>query len=182
MNWIDILIVVTVAGFVFAAYAAGLIREVVTLVAAILGIVIAGQLYDDLATDVLVFMNDEDAAEAISFLTLVGAVYLFGQIVAFMLSKTASLLMLGWADHIGGAAFGFLKGLIVAQVLLIVFAAYPGLKLDDDIAGSELAPYFLEDVDVILWVLPDNFDSRIDQFTAPETAASTLARRLVDPS
>ena len=91
MNWIDILIVVTVVGFVFAAYAAGLIREGVTLVAAILGIVIAGQLYDNLAADILVFMDDEDAADAISFLILVGAVYLFGQIVAFMLSKTASL-------------------------------------------------------------------------------------------
>ena len=168
MNWIDILIVVTVAGFVLAAYASGLIREVVTLVAAILGIVIAGQLYDDLATDVLVFMDDENAAEAISFLILVGAVYLFGQIVAFMLSKMASLLMLGWADKIGGAAFGFMKGLLVVQVLLIIFAAYPSLSLDDDIAGSELAPYFLEDVDILLWVLPDNFDNRIDQFTAPE--------------
>ena len=76
--------------------------------------------------------------------------------------------MLGWADHIGGAAFGFLKGLIVAQVVLIIFAAYPSLNVDDDIAGSELAPYFVEDVDVLLWILPDNFDSRIDQFTAPE--------------
>jgi membrane protein required for colicin V production len=168
MNWIDILIVVTVAGFVLAAYAAGFIREVVTLVAAILGIIIAGFFYDDLAADVLVFMDDEDAAEAISFLILVGAVYLFGQIVAIMLSKTASLLMLGWADHAGGAAFGFLKGLIVVQILLIIFAAYPSLKLDGAIANSEVAPYFLEDLDILLWVLPDNFDSRIDQFTAQE--------------
>jgi membrane protein required for colicin V production len=168
MNWIDILIVVTIAGIVLGAYAAGLIREVVTLVAAIVGIVIAGALYDDLAADVLVFMDDEDAAEAISFLILVGAVYLFGQIIAILLSRTASLLMLGWADKIGGAAFGVIKGLIVVQALLIIFAAYPSLGLDDQIAGSELAPYFLEDVDFLLWVLPDNFDSRIDQFTAPE--------------
>ena len=168
MNWIDILIVVTVAGFVLGAYAAGLIREVVTLVAAILGIVIAGFFYDDLAADVLVFMDDEDAAEAISFLILVGAVYLFGQIVAILLSKMASLLMLGWADKIGGAAFGVIKGLLVVQVLLIIFAGYPSLGLDDAIAGSELAPYFLDDVDILLWVLPDNFDNRIDQFIAPE--------------
>ena len=168
MNWLDFLIILAIVGFVVTAYTAGLIREIVTLVAAIAGIVIAGFLYDDLAEDVLVFMDDEDAAQAISFLVLAGAVYLFGQIVAIMLSKTASLLMLGWADHIGGAAFGFIKGLIVVQVLLIIFAAYPSLKLDDAIAGSELAPYFLEDVDILLWVLPDNFDSRIDQFIAPE--------------
>jgi membrane protein required for colicin V production len=168
MNWLDFAIIFTVAGFVIAAYLAGLIREVVTLVAALLGIVIAGLLYDDLAADVLVFMDDEDGAQAVAFLVLIGAVYLFGQIVAFMLSKTASLLMLGWADHIGGAFFGVLKGLLVVQALVIIFAAYPSLGLDDAVASSELAPYFIDDVDVLLWVLPDNFDSRIDRFLAPE--------------
>jgi membrane protein required for colicin V production len=173
MNWLDPVIILVIIGFVIAAYLAGLIREAVTLVAAILGIVIAGFLYDDLAADVLVFMDDEDAAQAISFMILVGAVYLFGQIVALLLSRTASLLMLGWADHIGGAFFGFLKGLIVVQALLILFAAYPTLGLDDAVSASELAPYFIDDVDFLLWVLPDNFDSRIDRFNAPEPPPAT---------
>jgi len=168
MNWLDIVIVLVVIGFVITAYMAGLIREVVTLVAAVAGIVVAGLLYDNLAADVLVFMDDADAAEAISFLILAGAVYLFGQIVAIMLSKMASLLMLGWANRAGGAVFGVLKGLLVVQALLIILAAYPSLHLDDAVAGSELAPYFLDDVDVLLWVLPDNFDDRIDGFLAPE--------------
>ena len=171
MTWLDFAIIFVIIGFVVGAYAAGLIREAVTLVAAILGIVVAGLLYDDLAADILVFMNDEDAAQAISFLILVGAVYLFGQIVALMLSRTASLLMLGWADHAGGAVFGFLKGLIVVQALLIVLAAYPSLGMKDAVAGSQLAPYFVDDVDILLWVLPDNFDSRIERFLAPQPSS-----------
>jgi len=163
MNWLDFAIIFVLIGFVAAAYAAGLIREAVTLVAAILGIIIAGLLYDDLAADILVFMDDEDAAQAISFLILVGAVYLFGQIV----------LMLGWADHAGGAVFGFLKGLLVVQALLIVLAAYPSLGMEDAVAGSQLAPYFVDDVDVLLWVLPDNFDSRIERFLAPQPPQSS---------
>ena len=172
MNWLDFAIIFVLIGFVASAYAAGLIREAVTLVAAILGIIIAGLLYDDLAADILVFMDDEDAAQAISFLILVGAVYLFGQIVALMLSRTASLLMLGWADHAGGAVFGFLKGLIVVQALLIVLAGYPSLGMEDAVASSQLAPYFVDDVDVLLWVLPDNFDSRIERFLAPQPPSS----------
>ena len=171
MNWLDFAIIFVIIGFVVGAYAAGLIREAVTLVAAILGIVVAGLLYDNLAADILVFMNDEDAAQAISFLILVGAVYLFGQIIALMLSRTASLLMLGWADHAGGAVFGFLKGLIVVQALLIVLAAYPSLGMKDAVAGSQLAPYFVDDVDILLWVLPDNFDSRIERFLAPQPSS-----------
>ncbi len=147
MNWLDFAIIFVLIGFVAAAYAAGLIREAV--------------------------MDDEDAAQAISFLILVGAVYMFGQIIALMLSRTASLLMLGWADRAGGAVFGFLKGLLVVQALLIVLAAYPSLGMEDAVAGSQLAPYFVDDVDVLLWVLPDNFDSRIERFLAPQPPQSS---------
>ena len=66
----------------------------------------------------------------------------------------STLMMLGWADHIGGAFFGLLKGLIVVQILLILFAAYPNWKLDKAIRGSEIAPYFIDDVSILLHVLP----------------------------
>ncbi len=164
MNWLDFVIILVVIGFVAAAYSAGLIREVVTLVAVLLGIVIAGALYNKLAKDVLVFLSDEDAARAISFLILFGAVYLFGQIMAYILKTGASLVMLGWADHIGGAVFGLFKGLLVVQVLLVLFAAYPSLKLDGAIEDSHLGGYFVDDVPFALQIMPGDFDTRIDRF------------------
>ncbi len=166
MNWLDFVIIVVVIGFVIAAYSAGLIREVVTLVASIAGIVIAGLLYDKLARDVLVFLDDENVALAVSFLVLFASVYLFGQIVAYTLKRGASLLMLGWADHLGGAAFGLLKGLIVVELLLIVFAAYPQLGLDNAVSGSTLAPLFVDDASVVLKILPHDFDHRVNTFLA----------------
>lgn len=167
MNWLDIVIVVIILGFALSAFNAGLIREVVTLAAVFLGVIIAGLLYDDLATDVLVFIGNEDAALVISFLILFGAVYLSGQIAAYVLKRTASLLMLGWADRLGGAAFGLIKGLLLVQVLLILFAAYPQLHLDDAIDDSTLAPVFLDDVPVLLHVLPGEFGDRVDRFLSP---------------
>lgn len=167
MNWLDFAIILIVVGFVAAAYSAGLIREVITLLSVIAGIIIAGQLYDNLTADLLVFMDDSDAADAISFLVLFGAVYLFGQILAYTLKTGASLLMLGRANHIGGALFGLMKGLIVVEVLLIIFAGYPELELDGAVGRSELASYFVKDVDWVQWILPDNFDERVDAFLAP---------------
>jgi uncharacterized membrane protein required for colicin V production len=73
-------------------------------------------------------------------------------------------------DHIGGAFFGLLKGLIVVQILLILFAAYPSLKLRDAIAGSELAPYFIDDASFLLVILPGEFEDRIDEFLLPQPA------------
>jgi membrane protein required for colicin V production len=162
MNWLDFAIIAVVASFVLVAYSAGLIREVVTLVAIISGIVIAGVLYDDLAADVLVFIKNRDVGLAASFLILFGSVYLLGLITAYTLKKGASLLMLGWADRVGGAFFGFVKGLVLVEVLLLVFAAYPGLGLDSAVDGSTLAPFFVDDVDVVLNLLPPDFDQRVD--------------------
>ncbi len=164
MNWLDILIIISLVGFTGAAYSAGLIREIVTLIAVIAGIVIAGTLYDDLAGDVLVFINNDSAAEAVSFLVLFGAVYIFGQIAAYMLKTGASLLMLGLWDKLGGAAFGLIKGLFIVQVLLLVFAAYPSLGLEGAVEGSELARYFVDDFSLLLNLLPQEFEDRIDAF------------------
>ncbi len=167
MNWLDFAIIIFILGFVLSAYSAGLIREAITLAAAIVGIVVAGLLYDDFATEILTFIDDQDTASVVAFLILSGAVYLMGQILAYVLKKAASLMMLGWADHIGGAVFGLFKGLIVVQILLILFAAYPSLKLDRAIHNSQLAPYFIDDVSILLHVLPGEFGDRIDQFLAP---------------
>jgi membrane protein required for colicin V production len=166
MNWLDIAIIVVVASFVLAAYSAGMIREGVTLIAIIAGTVIAGILYDNLAADVLVFIDNRDVGLAVSFLILFASVYLFGMITAYTLKKVSSLLTLGWADHVGGAFFGFVKGLVLVEVLLLVFVAYPGLGLESAVHGSALAPIFVDDVDVVLNLLPGDFDQRVDTYLA----------------
>ncbi len=163
MNWLDVVIVLVVVAFVVMAFRAGLVREVVTLLSVIAGIVLGGLFYDNLARDIFVFL-DEGTAGAVAFLMIFGCTYLFGQIVAYTLRATVSLLMLGWADRVGGAFFGLLKGLLVVEVLLIILAGYPGLGLDGAVADSAIAPLFVEDVDVVLWILPANFENRVDAF------------------
>ena len=182
MNWLDVVVIVMLLGFTFAAFRAGLIREVVTLVAVMLGIVIAGALYDDLAKDVLVFIDNEGAAEAVSFLALFGSVYLLGQIGAYILKTGAALLMLGPMDKLGGAVFGFIKGILVVQVLLIVFAAYPSLGLDDAVDNSEIARLFVDDFSFLLNILPGAFDDRIDIFLDPEATNGTPAGASPSPT
>lgn len=167
VNWLDLVIILVILGFVIAAYSAGLIREVITLVAVLAGVVIAGVLYDDLAKDVLVFLKDEEAARAIAFLVLFGAVYLFGQVSAYVLKSGAALLMLGWWDHLGGAVFGFFKGIIFVQALLIIFAGYPSLHLDSAVDDSALGRFFLDDISFLLRLLPADFRHRVDEFLAP---------------
>ena len=166
MNWLDIAIALIIVTFTISAFSSGLIREVVTLVSAVTGVVFAGLFYDDLARDVLVFIHDKDSARFFAFLALLGSVYLTGQLIAMMLKQMASFLLLGWVDKIGGAAFGFLKGLVVVEVLLILLVTFPQIGLEEEIDGSALASIFLDAVPLLLVLLPDEFERAVDAFVA----------------
>ena len=166
MNWLDIVIILIVAFFAATAFFAGLIRELVTLASAVVGIVVAGLFYDDLARDVLVFIDNKDTANIVGFLMLLGAIYLAGQLIAIMLKQVTAILLLGWADRLGGALFGLLKGLVVVEVLLILFVTYPQLGLDDAIEDSGLASVFLDAIPVLLLILPNEFEQAVDAFLA----------------
>ena len=166
MNWLDIAIVLIIAFFVTTAFSAGLIRELVTLASVVVGVIAAGLFHDDLARDVLVFIDDATAAKAIAFLVLLGAIYLAGQLIAIMLKQVAAALLLGWADRLGGALFGLVKGLVVVEVLLILFVTYPQLGLDHAIEDSGLASVFLDAASALLIILPDDFERAVDAFPA----------------
>ena len=160
MSWLDVVILGLLAWFIFSAFTAGLIREVVTIFSAVLGVVLAGLFYDRLADDIGAFIDSERAARIVAFLAIFGGIVLAGQVAAWLLKETASLLMLGTFDHLGGAAFGLVKGIVIIQVLLILGATYlPQGFLLDGISDSSLSPLFVERAPILLQVLPAEFDA-----------------------
>jgi len=162
MNWLDAVILITLIGFTFAAFRSGLIREVVTLVAVVVGVLVAGHYYDDLADDVLLFIKNDKAAKVIAFLALFGSVALLGQLAAFLMKQVVSMLLLGWVDHLAGGAFGLLKGLVLVELFLMLFATYPYLGLDKAIDGSGIAPLFLDNGPALLKLLPGEFNRAVE--------------------
>ena len=168
MNWLDALIIVAVVWFTFSAFQAGFIRETVTVVAAILGVVLAGLFYRDLADEVLLFLDDEKVAPIVAFGIIFGATALAGQMLAMVLKPTVSLLQLGIADQLAGAVFGFFKAMVFIQIFLIVFVTYPKWGLGEAIDGSFFGTLTVELVDnapLLIRVLPDEFDIGVDTFT-----------------
>jgi membrane protein required for colicin V production len=179
VSWVDLLIVGVVAFFTFRGFANGLIREIVTLLALVAGIVIAGTFYQRLSAD-LAFLIDNDRTRAlVSFLALFAGIVVLGQLLAIVMRRTASLLMLGPLDRIGGAAFGFVEAVLLVQVLLFAVAVYPpadGIAAAVD--GSRLAPLFLDTVPGANLALPSEFDNALHQLEHFRQAAAALQQRL----
>jgi membrane protein required for colicin V production len=162
MNYVDIAIVVLVAWFTFSAFSAGIIREVVAMTGVALGVVLAGLFYQDLASDVKLAVDNDNAANIIAFLVIFGACFLAGQLAGMLLKQTASLLMLGTFDHLFGAAFGFVKGMVIVEVALILFVTFPAFGLKDHIRDSMFGPMFLDSIPILLRVLPVEFRNAVD--------------------
>jgi membrane protein required for colicin V production len=162
MNWVDGVIIVVLVWFTFSAFSAGIIREIVTMTGVALGIVLAGLFYKDLASDIKLAVDNQNAANLAAFLTIFGACFLAGQLAGMLLKQTASLLMLGTFDHLLGAAFGLVKGLALAEVLLIVLVTFPAFGLKDTIRDSLFGPMFLNGIPVLLRILPVEFKNAVN--------------------
>lgn len=168
MNWLDGAIIVVVLWFIYSAFQAGFIRETVTIVGAILGVVLAGLFYKDLADDVLLFIDSETLARIVAFGIIFGATALAGQMLALVLKPTVNLLQLGIFDQLAGAVFGFAKAMVFVQIFLIVFVTYPKWGLDkaiDDSLFGSLTVEMVDKVPVLVRMLPDEFENEVDRFT-----------------
>jgi membrane protein required for colicin V production len=166
LNWLDGLIVAVIIWFTFSAFQAGFIRETVTIVAAVLGAVLAGIFYQELAEDVLLFIDNDTFARIIAFGVIFGAVALAGQMLALVLKPTVNLLQLGVFDQLAGAAFGFAKAMVFIQIFLILFVTYPKWDLDRTIDESVFGSLIIEDTAVMVKILPDEFEAQVDDFSS----------------
>jgi membrane protein required for colicin V production len=164
MNWLDAAILALVAWFTFAAFQAGFIRESVTVVAAVLGVLLAGMFYIDLADDVLLFIDSEYVARIVAFGALFAATALAGQMIALVLKPAVDFFQLGVFDQLAGAAFGFAKALVFVEVFLIVFITYPKWNLDKAIDESFIGSLLIKNTPVLVKVLPNEFEVGVNGF------------------
>lgn len=173
MHWLDLVIVAIIAWFTFSAFSAGLIREAVTAVALVAGAVLAGRYYAELSADIAFLIGDDTTRNLVSFVAIFAGIAVLGQVAAVVLRRAAALLLLGPFDRVGGALFGFAKGVLLVEVLLIAASTFPVASgLDAALDQSTLAPVFLDGIPVMLQLLPDEFGAAVDAATSAASTAS----------
>jgi membrane protein required for colicin V production len=164
LNWVDAVILATLAWFTYAAFNAGLIREVITILGAVFAVALAGLFYSDLAKDIDVAVKNSETSRLIAFAIVFGATILATQLLAIFLKQAASLLLLGLFDSLGGAVIGLIKGFIFVEIALIIGVTFQSLHLNDDINRSTLAPFFLDVLPILTRILPAEFKNAVDAF------------------
>jgi len=164
MSWIDAVIVIIFLYFIVTAFSAGFIRETIGTTAAVLGTVLAGLFYDDVADSLLSSIDSSTTASAVGFLIIFVGVTVAGQVLAMLVHPAITVLQLGIFDQILGAGFGAAKAFMIIEVLLVLFITYPRYDLDKKINDSEFATRMLDVSAPVLKILPDVFHTQVDAF------------------
>jgi len=161
MNWVDIVLAIFLVMSMFGAATQGLIRAVLSFVGLIVGIVLATNFYHELAGSVLGFISNQNIANILAFILILGIVMIIAGIVGTVLKSVIKAIQLGWVDKLGGAAFGLVMGALSAGALLAVIVKVTGTGL---ITGSVIASFLLDKFPLVLSLMPSEFDIIRDFF------------------
>jgi len=99
----------------------GLLREVVSLVSLFLSVVLAFKLAEPLGT-YLTWWQSEGVRYVAAFIIIAIAVLVVGVLVGLLLKNIAKDVGLGGLDHGLGAVFGFIRGSLVALVIVFLLS------------------------------------------------------------
>jgi len=155
MNWLDIVIIVAVAISTFLGLRMGIIKAVLSLAGVIVGVILAGRFYVPLSEQ-LAFIPGEKVAEIVAFAIILIGVMVIAAVLASLLKWAASVVMLGWVNRLGGAAFGLVLGAIFCAALLATWVKWLGAT--SIITESIVAAILLDKFPLVLALLPDEFD------------------------
>jgi membrane protein required for colicin V production len=120
----------------------GLVREIVSLVALIGGLVLAGLYYKIPAAKLAGFTRTDSIAELLGFLIIFAGCIIVGITIAAVINRFIKAASLKWIDRLLGGIFGFLRGWAISSIMVVALIAFP-LKEEEVIARSVLAPFLL---------------------------------------
>ncbi|MCL1885787.1 MAG: CvpA family protein [Dehalococcoidia bacterium] len=154
MNWLDTLILVTLAAGVIGGLTIGIVRSLVNLVGLLFGIFLAGRCYETVG-HWLVFIDNTSVANTVGFVLIVLVVMIIAGIICALLRKWMSTVFLGCLDRLLGGIVGLFIGAMSWGALLVLWVEYFN---NDAVSSSLVAEFLLDKFPLVMTLLPSNFD------------------------
>jgi membrane protein required for colicin V production len=121
INFLDLILIVPLLLFALNGYKKGLIIEITTLVALLLGIY-AALFFSGFAAEMLkdTFNVSQQYISVLSFIVTFIVVLLLIILLGKLLEKIVNILLLGFINKLAGAVFGILKGALLLSILIFL--------------------------------------------------------------
>src|ERR1035438_414965 len=145
MNWLDIVLAIILLASVVAGFRRGLSRQIIGLVSVVLALLLGIWFYGNIGYYLLPYASSRSLANAGGFAVVFCGVLLLGVLVSFVVGRFLKVTGLSVVDHLLGAGFGVLRGLVFAIAIIMgVMAFSRGDKPPETIVNSRLAPYVVD--------------------------------------
>lgn len=122
-NVLDIVFFIIISAFAIFGLIRGFVKEIVSIIAIVLGLYIAIQWHEEVAR-YLTILKDKKLQDILGFII----VFIGASLLLSLLGKLMSLALddidLGCIDHLLGFVFGFIKGVAVVCVILLALASF----------------------------------------------------------
>ncbi|MGP8246969.1 MAG: CvpA family protein [Bryobacteraceae bacterium] len=158
MNWLDVVLALIVIASVAASFRKGFAREMIGLASVVLALLLGLWFYGAAGAYLAPYLSSRRMANFGGFLLVSFGVILLGGVVSLIVGKFLRVTGLSFFDHLLGAGFGALRGLLIAVALV---AAVMAFAADDHppsaVVHSRLAPYVAGASRVFAAVAPHEF-------------------------
>jgi membrane protein required for colicin V production len=162
-NWLDWTLAGIAVISVLTALAKGFTRELISLAAVVMALTVASMGYHRTSPWFEHLARSHQVALGLGFLALFLGVLLLGALVSGLARRMVKGVGLEGLDHLLGAGFGAVRGLVIDSVVvmaLVAFAIQP-----QAVQHSVLAPYISNGARVIAGRMPEELKSQFrDRF------------------
>jgi len=158
MTVLDYFVLLVVVVSVIFGASRGIIKGIISVTSAIIGLIIAAQVYQLAAHLFVPFTASARAANLLGFVSVFLLVMVAGSLLARWLRGGIKRARLDWLDHLLGAAFGLLRGWLVCSVIYLALTAFP-VKLEA-VERATFAPALLEGTRVIAYLTSSDLRQR----------------------
>lgn len=152
MNALDWIILLIIGFSALLAAAQGFVFEVVSLAGAVAGYLLAAWGCARIAPRFLPYVKTQAFAQLGAFLAILFGIVLLAGAIARIVRWMVHEAGLRWLDRFLGAAFGFVRGMVIATAGLLAFTAFA--PESPELNGSRLAGYFVAAGRGASWLAP----------------------------
>ena len=160
-NWLDWVLAAIAVASIVTAMLKGFVRELISLAAVVVGLVVAALGYGRAASWFEDLTKSHDIALGLGFLSLFLATLIVGALVSYLALKLIKAAGVEWFDRFLGGVFGLVRGLLVDCVLLLALVTF-AIK-PQAVQQSTLAPYVTAGARVLALAMPGSLRTQFQQ-------------------
>jgi membrane protein required for colicin V production len=159
MNLLDVILIVVIAFSSVYGLFKGLVKEVISILALIIGLIGASRFYEGASSLLKDLGLGEQAARILSFIILFMVIFIALILIGKLIHKLVHAIFLGWLNRLGGIGFGFIRGIIVSGIIIMILTIILSEKAPI-LSESKLTPHIMSISKVLVSLVPDDLQKR----------------------